>query len=293
MLHRREFLAVVSAAIATTPEARPPAAQTDSSSLTIGAMIDQILAQIPGQPIADTVDTIKAGSRDQLVRGVATTFLATCDVIERAAAGGANFLITHEPTFYNHRDETAWLEEDRVYRRKLALLEEKQMTVWRFHDYWHRWIPDPMNRGLLEDFGWLGTGLLPHEGLCRIPEIPLAMLAARLRDRLGLRYVRVVGPLDLPCSRVGLLPGAWGGHPQMNFIREHDPDVLVVGEISEWETNVYLTDGNWAGLRKGLIILGHVNTEEPGMRFLADWLRQRFPGVPTTHVPMGDPFHYL
>ena len=36
-------------------------------------------------------------------------FLASYAVIEQAITKGANFIIVHEPTFYNHRDETAWL----------------------------------------------------------------------------------------------------------------------------------------------------------------------------------------
>jgi putative NIF3 family GTP cyclohydrolase 1 type 2 len=297
MLRRREFLAVVSAAMAGPGMAQPSPASGPASEpaggWTVGAVIDRILKEIPGPAPGETVDTLKAGSRDQLVKGIATTFMATCDVIERAAAGGANLIITHEPTFYNHRDQTDWLAEDPVYRRKVALLEEKGMAIWRFHDFWHRWRPDPMNHGLIQDFGWTGTAVNDTEGLCRIPEIPLGILAARLRDRLGLRYVRVVGRLEQPCSLIGLLPGAWGGGPQIGFLREHNPDVLVVGEISEWETNVYLVDANWAGMARGLIILGHVNTEEPGMRFLAEWLGPRFPHLNIRHVPMTDPFHYL
>ncbi len=293
MLCRREFFAVVSAAMAAGGRPAPAEAPQPAGGWTVGAVIDRILEHIPGPAPSDTVDTLKTGSRDQAVKGIATTFMATCDVIERAAAAGANLIITHEPTFYNHRDHTDWLAGDPVYRRKTALLEEKGMAVWRFHDFWHRWTPDPMNHGLIQDFGWSEAAVNDSEGLCRIPEVPLGSLATRLRDRLGLRYVRVVGRLDQPCSLVGLLPGAWGGGPQINFLRQHNPDVLVVGEISEWETNVYLVDANWAGMARGLIILGHVNTEEPGMRFLAEWLTPRFPELSIQHVPMQDPFHYL
>lgn len=44
---------------------------------------------------------------------------------------------------------------------------------------------------------------------------------------------------------------------------------------------------------KGLIILGHANSEEAGMKWCADWLRSRFPGVSITHLPAGDPFRLV
>ena len=56
---------------------------------------------------AQTVDTFKAGNPEALVRGIATTGMATFDVLKRAAGEGRNFVITHEPTFYNHLDQTA------------------------------------------------------------------------------------------------------------------------------------------------------------------------------------------
>jgi putative NIF3 family GTP cyclohydrolase 1 type 2 len=40
---------------------------------------------------------------------------------------------------------------------------------------------------------------------------------------------------------------------------------------------------------KGLIAIGHEVSEEPGMAYLVEWLGERLPGVPITHIPAGDP----
>ena len=78
-----------------------------SAGMTIQQVIDLILTKIPGAPFSETVDTIKSGDGQQEVKGIVTTMFATIDVINKAAALGANFIIAHEPTFYNHRDDTA------------------------------------------------------------------------------------------------------------------------------------------------------------------------------------------
>src|SRR4051812_35517297 len=67
-----------------------------------------------------TVDTIKAGDRETPVTGIATTMMATFDVLRRAAASGKNLIITHEPTFYSHLDRTDALkkENDAVWADK-------------------------------------------------------------------------------------------------------------------------------------------------------------------------------
>src|SRR4051794_35654968 len=69
---------------------------------TVQDVIDIILKEIPGAPFKQTVDTIKSGSTDQKVTGIVTTMFATVEVIKQAAQLNANFIIAHEPTFYNH-----------------------------------------------------------------------------------------------------------------------------------------------------------------------------------------------
>ena len=98
-------------------------------SMTIQQVIDLILKSVPGAPFPNSVDTIKAGDASQKVTGIVTTMFATIDVIRKAAALGANFIIAHEPTFYTHSDETKWLETDEIYQYKIALLNKLHITV--------------------------------------------------------------------------------------------------------------------------------------------------------------------
>src|SRR5512144_405733 len=103
-------------------------------TLTIQQAIDRIIAAIPGAPFTDTVDTIKAGDPSQELTGILVTFLATCEAIEQAAQLGANLIITHEPTFYNHLDTTDWLSQHPTYIAKQGLIERSGVVIWRFHD---------------------------------------------------------------------------------------------------------------------------------------------------------------
>ncbi len=261
-----------------------------SSPLTIAAAIDTILAATPFDPAYDTVDTVKIGDAQQPLRGIATTFMATCEVIERAAAAGANLLITHEPTFYNHLDTTDWLEHDPVYQAKRALIERHGLVIWRFHDHWHMHQPDGIYTGVLRALGWQPAH--PDAPIFDIPPTTLADLAAQLKHKLGITMLRAVGSPDLPCRRVGLLVGAIGGRVQIDVMSQHEVDVLVCGEIAEWETSEYVRDAGLLGFARGLIVTGHAPSEEAGMAYLAEWLGERLPGVPATHLPAGSPFWF-
>ena len=79
----------------------------------------------------------------------------------------------------------------------------------------------------------------------------------------------------------------------MAFCRQSSVDVLIAGEIDEWETNEHARDAHLQGRRRGLIVTGHANSEEAGMRWLADWLRPMFPLVPVHHVPATNPFVFV
>ena len=51
--------------------------------------------------------------------GIAVTMMATLDVLMRAAANGDNLIMTHEPTFYGHKDGISVLEKENDPFRRL------------------------------------------------------------------------------------------------------------------------------------------------------------------------------
>jgi putative NIF3 family GTP cyclohydrolase 1 type 2 len=253
--------------------------------LTIQQAIDTIFAAVPGAPFPGTMDTIKLGDPKQPLKGVALTFLASIEAIEEALRLGANLLITHEPTFYNHPDETDWLAANPVYIAKRRLAEDAGLVIWRFHDTLHRIKPDPTMAGMAHELGW-ETYLLPGQpNLCWLPAATtLRELAQHVKDQLGATGLRVIGDLDRPCQTVGLLPGAPGPRAQVGVLSAPGVDALITGEIFEWETSEFARDALHLKLGKGLIITGHAASEEPGMRRMVPWLEQRLPGVPVQFI---------
>lgn len=67
-------------------------------------------------------------------------------------------------------------------------------------------------------------------------------------------------------------------------------DVLVIGEHPEWETIEYADDAIAAKQRKGLIVLGHIPSEQPGMEECARWLKTFVKDVPVDFVATREPF---
>ena len=153
---------------------------------TIQAVIDHILSEVPGAPFAETVDVVVAGDPAWEVTGIVTTFLATRKVLQQAIAVGANLIVSHETSFYNHYNRTDWLADNTVYLAKKRLTDEFGLAIWRLHDTWHRRQPDGILIGVLRALEWTAYSNsaapilieLPPRGWLISPRISNSGLAA-------------------------------------------------------------------------------------------------------------------
>jgi putative NIF3 family GTP cyclohydrolase 1 type 2 len=242
---------------------------------------------------AETVDTFKSGNPDTPVTGIAVTMMATMDVLERAAASGKNLIITHEPTFYNHLDKLDVLEQketDAVLAAKLAFIAKHNLVVWRFHDHWHRRKPDGIAAGMVHALGWEKYQDAKNEYLFTIAETTMEKLAADLKAKLSTHAMRVVADPQQRVKRVALVPGSSGFSAETRALEMPDVDVLVTGEPREWETVEYVADAVTQRKGKGLIILGHIPSEQAGMEECTRWLKTFVNEVPIEFVATADPF---
>jgi len=266
------------------------AAAGGGGAMTIRQVIDALQADIPGAPFPKTVDTIKAGDPEQPVKGIVTTMFATDAVITKAIDLGANFIIAHEPTFYNHLDETDWLGDDAVLTYKKALLNKHGIVVWRFHDGIHQHRPDGVRMGVMEALGWDKYYSADDPPLVVMPAASLGEIMEQVKKSLGIDKLKYIGDPSQSCRRIVFSPGAAGGRAQIAAIRKYDPDLFICGELNEWETSEYVRDARYQGKKLSLIVLGHSVSEEGGMQWLLRVLKEKAPGVPATHVSSGEAF---
>jgi putative NIF3 family GTP cyclohydrolase 1 type 2 len=237
-----------------------------------------------------TVDTYKGGNPDMKVTGIATTFLATMEVLKKAKEKGLNMVITHEPTFYNHLDETDQFEGDLVVAAKQKYIKDNGLIVFRFHDHIHQTSPDGVYAGVINQMGWKEYEKQQRPYIYKLPRTSLKALSQQLKATFHTENIRVVGNPDMPVTYAGLVLGAAGSARQIEVLQRNDVEVLLIGETNEWETVEYVRDAVNMDKKKALILLGHANSEEAGMDYCAEWLKTFVSEVPVEFVPAGDPF---
>ncbi|GAA1673265.1 hypothetical protein GCM10009830_19440 [Glycomyces endophyticus] len=259
-------------------------------------MVDLVDAHLGVPRRETTVDEYLAGGPDQEVHGVAFTMMATLDVLQRAVAQGLDLVITHEPLYFHHREEwnaTLAAEADPVHGAKSAFIARHRLVVRRLHDAVHDTSPDRIVDGAAHALGWTGFERAGLPTVFDIPATTLGALAEHAARALGAAALRYIGDPDLPVTAAGVQPGFWGFEKNRAVLARPDVDVLLIGESNEWETAAYAADAASAGLAKGLIVIGHVPSEQEGMSATADRLAALLPGLPVAFVPTEDPFRLL
>lgn len=263
-------------------------AASAQTRLTAADAIAKIQKRYASAPPANTVDTVKAGDPSTPVAGIAVTFLDTMDVLREAARRGDNLIITHEPTFYNHRDDARFLKEDAVYKEKLAFINEHHLVVFRLHDEIHSSPDDPIRPSLGQLLrGSKGTVDPSDPSRINYPGVRLDTLAAQIQSTLHAQTMRIVGDPAMLVHQAIVRPGAAGLEAQVAALEQKDVDLLIAGEASEWETVEYARDAVAQGRHKALILIGHEPSEEPGMIEAAKQIQQLFPGIKVEHIAAG------
>ena len=178
---------------------------------------------------------------------------------------------------------------DPVYAGKNDFIAKHKLVVFRLTQHWNQRKPDPRAQGLATSMGWTKYKADDDALHYEVPPITFEALASQLKKSLGTRGgIRAIGDRTMTVRRIGLLPGYT--MIQASIAMMPTVDVIVAGEVQEWESATYAQDVAFAGLKKGFISIGRVVNEAPGMQVCADWLKTIVSEVPIRFISAGDPY---
>ena len=280
---RREFMLATAAALGA---GRTAAAQP--STLSADQVVNRIRTKIGIVWRPQTTDGFKAGDPSTTVTGIATVVLPTLDVLKRAVSGGQNLIITLEPTFYAANDEPGNRAKDPVYLAKKAFIDEHHLVIFRLSEHWNARQPNEGAKALAAAMKWTST--LPDAAqVYTVPETTLGGLVAQVRGRLPLRGgLRVVGQPAMRVRTVFVAPGTTSLASAVANLPL--ADVILAGEPREWEAVPYTLD-TWSTDRgKGLIAIGRVVSQAPGLQACAAWIRLVVGDVRVESIAPSDPY---
>lgn len=266
------------------------AQQSAIKTQTARQIISQMQTHLSCQWSQETVDTFKSGNPDDVVTGIAVCMFADMETLRKAVANKCNLIIAHEPTFYNHLDKTDFLENDPVYLKKSEYIRKNRLIIFRFHDHWHKTVPDGIYVGMIDKLGWKANQVDKSMKFYKFEEQTVAEFAKKLQDNLKGSQLRIVGDPLMRFTNVALAVGAPGSQSHLNLLNSNSTELLVAGEGQEWETYEYVLDASMMGMKKAAIFTGHIPSEEAGMDYCAKWLKTFIKEVPVVYLENGSSY---
>ncbi len=257
--------------------------------------LDQFFVDLwPEKRTPEGRDGIKYGDPDAEVKAVATTWMATVDVIRRAAELGCNVIVTHEPTFYwdDVGGQKSELEIAAAHGTptdfKQKLLDQHGVAIIRIHDAWDFYPDWGIVDSLAKLLNWKNrTTDRDRTPVFQIRPVPFGEVCRYVKVALRLRAVRVIGDMAKDVTRVALLVGAFGGLPAIQRAIDDGAECAIGGEASEWQVVRFCEDAGF-----GLCLVGHAESEGPGMAAMAEFLREKL-GLEAHYVDAKQPFTFL
>lgn len=242
---------------------------------------------------ARTCDTVKAGDVEKEISKVAVSMFATVDIVRRVKEWGADMLIVHEPTYYDHMEVIT--KETDVIRAKRALIEESGIVIYRYHDNMHFRDVDAIAEGELHYLGL--TGRLEKteysaSGLF-ISDTPVSALelAKRMKSELGMAHPRIAGAREAKGTRIATCFGTPSG--VFDLLQSDNVDIVLTGEVCEWKLAEYARDAAALGMNKSLIVMGHIGSERDGMRLLVEKMKKKYNTLDTHYFECGEVYTYV
>lgn len=262
-------------------------------NLKVSHLIEWLESKAEEQDFSKTCDTLKIGESERRVQKVAVAMFATPAVIKSAMEWGAEFMIVHEPLYYNHFDTHS---DEKVETAKRALLEKSGMTVYRYHDHPHAAKQDMIAFGELKQMKL--TGAVEYTDTFDLVRIALDQettareLAQKLEETLNIKHIRIAGALDKPLKKISCMFGAPGNASQLNELKSDSCELLISGEVCEWSLCEYVRDASELGFTKAVFALGHAGSERDGMSCLAEQIKVQFPDVDVRYFECGEVYSY-
>ena len=245
--------------------------------------------------------TLLHGSGDTPVTGIMIATVPNLAVLRQAVATRCNLILSAEAPLYSRplpadanpfaKAGAQRLLAEPTYKAKAAFIAQHKLTVYR--------LPTRSDEPSPSAYAPLFTAHLARTmGLTAVAGQPwfftttpitLGTLVGRAQTAVGAHGgLRVIGDLAMPVRKVCVVPGTAEVVSTLTHLRQ--ADVLVAGDLREWEIVPYVADSRAAGHPKGLLALGRILSEQPGARALAAALKAAHPSLPVSFVPHADPF---
>jgi putative NIF3 family GTP cyclohydrolase 1 type 2 len=253
----------------------------------------------------ETVDRFIIGDPETTIKKIGTCWMSDWKTCKKAVESGVNVLITHEPTFYTHRDldekkgdyfaspeytKQSYLQQ---VDKKKKWINENNLVIIRNHDTLDALPEKGIPFAFGQFLGFSNNDIIASRTYYNVYKFKkqtassfATFLAGKLKE-LGQPGVAFYGDQDREVASAGIGTG-WICDP-MDYA-DLKPDVFIAIDdvIRTHIQTVYAEDTGHP-----LIVINHGVSEEMGMRSLNQIIRQKFPDIDVIHFNQGCTYKWI
>ena len=182
--------------------------------------------------------------------------------------------------------------ESFLAKEKTKLLEENNLTVFRFHDYAHSMSPDLIYEGEIVFSKLKGKCVkgkyFAVNNFFLDEEMTALELAKLLEENLGIKHIKIAGCRDKKGKNISCCFGT-PGHVAEEL---EENDIVLTGEICEWQLGEIARDYAQLEYNKAILVMGHIGSERAGMMLLTEKLEKMIPEIPVKYFECGEIYTY-
>jgi len=241
----------------------------------LGKVIDAVEEIVPGE-FAEEWDNsgMQLGGPDWQVDRVLVALDTLPEVISAAWQAGVDLVITHHPLIFK---PLTTIDVSRLEGFVIQQALEHHVAIYTAHTNLDR-VKDGVNDVLASRIGLCHTTSLFNDGVSEKPGFgrigrlgsptSLALLANKLKHKLGLSHVKVVGDPDMSVTTAAVCSGS--GSSMIRAFFDAGADVFISGDLKYHDArDVEFT-------RKALIDIGHFASEHLIVETFAQRLSRHF-----------------
>lgn len=248
----------------------------------------------------DTVDEIIIGDPDCFIKKLLIVWQPSTKTIEQAIKFGYDAIMTHEPTFYTHGNELAFIDSlpdssatKKTALHKMQLIKKSGLVIIRNHDVWDNFpeygIPSSWAGQLgLSDYPKI-TANGGMQCMFTIPPVTVYNFAETVaaNAQINPSEIQIFGEKDRMVSRIGIGTGCI---TEIDHYAEMGCDLFIMCDdgASFWSEISLANDMDIPVIR-----VFHASSEEVGIRRMADYMKEHFSDIQTDYFPFDTRVSFL
>lgn len=254
------------------------------------SIIMESLEQLSPSSYAESWDNVGllAGRRDKPVQKLCIALDATDEVIEEAAAKGADMLLTHHPLIFS---AVKRVNTDDFIGRRIVKLLQSDISYYAMHTNFDVMgmadaAADEMGLQERQVLDITYEDEISKEGIGRYGKLPRVMTleecASYVKKVFHLESVKVYGEPESVVECVAISPGS--GKSMIKYAAAAGAEALVTGDIGHHE--------GLDAMAQGLMIIdaGHYGIEKIFVPYMAEYLKREFPRLEIFAAKEKNPF---